>query len=165
MYSSLAEAASPIIDLDRKVDPFWTPTSRKNLIDFDRKIIDMEPDIAIGMIDGPQNEWPIKKNKKKFTIDMKNANTGEKMSYFVGSQGKNSKSDELAFDEFCRDWRDDEVIAMDKNLINILVHICEPGMDIRLRVKSSIYWSRKRSGVTIKSSVNSEKAKSMEKYN
>jgi len=129
MYSSLAEAANPIIDLDRKVDPFWTSTSRENLIDFDRKIIDMEPDIAIGMIDGPQNEWPIKKNKKKFTIDMKNANTGEKMSYFVGSQGNHSKSDRLAFDKFCRDWRDDEVIAMDKNLINILANICEPFVD------------------------------------
>ena len=129
MYSSLAEAANPIIDLDRKVDPFWTSTSRQNLIDFDRKIIDMEPDIAIGMIDGPQNQLPIKKNKKKFTIDMKNANTGEKMSYFVGSKGKHSKSDGLAFDEFCRDWRDDEVIAMDKNLINILVNICEPFVD------------------------------------
>jgi uncharacterized protein YcbK (DUF882 family) len=129
LYSSLAEAANPIIDLDRKVDPFWTSTSRENLIDFDRKIIDMEPDLAFGMIDGMQYDWPIKKNKKKFTIDMKNANTGEKMSYFVGSQGKHSKSDGLAFDEFCRDWRDDEIIAMDKNLINILVNICEPFVD------------------------------------
>jgi len=129
MYSSLAEAANPIIDLDRKVDPFWTSTSRENLIDFDRKIIDMEPDIAIGMLDGPRNDWPIKKNKKKFTIDMKNANTGEEMSYFVGSHSQNSKSDGLAFDEFCRDWRDGEVIAMDKNLINILVNICEPFVD------------------------------------
>ena len=129
MYSSLAEAANPIIDLDRKVDPFWTSLSRKNLIDFDRKIIDMEPDLEIGMIDSKQNEWLIKKNKKKFTIELKNANTGEKMSYFVRSQGKHSKSDGLAFDEFCRDWRDDEVIAMDKNLINILVNICEPFVD------------------------------------
>ena len=129
MYSSLAEAANPIIDLDRKVDPFWTSLSRKNLIDFDRKIIDMEPDLEIGMIDSKQNEWLIKKNKKKFTIELKNANTGEKMSYFVRSQGKHLKSDGLAFDEFCRDWRDDEVIAMDKNLINILVNICEPFVD------------------------------------
>ena len=129
MYSSLAEAANPIIDLDRKVDPFWTSLSRKNLIDFDRKIIDMEPDLEIGMIDSKQNEWLIKKNKKKFTIELKNANTGEKMSYFVRSQGKHSKSDGLAFDEFCRDWRDNEVIAMDKNLINILVNICEPFVD------------------------------------
>jgi len=90
MYSSLAEAANPIIDLDRKVDPFWTSISRKNLIDFDRKIIDMEPDITFGMLDGPRNDWPIKKNKKKFTIDMKNANTGEEMSYFVGSHSQNS---------------------------------------------------------------------------
>ena len=135
MYSSLAEAADPIIDLDHKVDPFWPSLSRKKLIDFDQKIIDMEPDIAIGLIDSTQNEWPIKKNKKKFTIDLKNANTGENLSYFIESQGKHSKSDRLAFDKFCRDWRDDEVIAMDKNLINILVNICEPFVDNQGLVK------------------------------
>ena len=138
MYSSLAEAADPIIDLDHKVDPFWTSLSRKNLIDFDQKIIDMEPDIAIGLIDRTQNEWPIKKNKKKFTIDLKNANTGENLSYFIESQGKHSKFDGLAFDEFCRDWRDDEVIAMDKNLINILVNICEPFVDNQGLVKVDV---------------------------
>lgn len=138
MYSSLAEAADPIIDLDHKVDPFWTSLSRKNLIDFDQKIIDMEPDIAIGLIDSTQNEWPIKKNKKKFTIDLKNANTGENLSYFIESQGKHSKFDGLAFDEFCRDWRDDEVIAMDKNLINILVNICEPFVDNQGLVKVDV---------------------------
>jgi len=138
MYSSLAEAADPIIDLDHKVDPFWPSLSRKNLIDFDQKIIDMEPDIAIGLIDSTQNEWPIKKNKKKFTIDLKNANTGENLSYFLESQGKHSKSDGLAFDEFCRDWRDDEVIAMDKNLINILVNICEPFVDNQGLVKVDV---------------------------
>ena len=138
MYSSLAEAADPIIDLDHKVDPFWPSLSRKNLIDFDQKIIDMEPDIAIGLIDSTQNEWPIKKNKKKFTIDLKNANTGENLSYFIESQGKHSKSDMLAFDEFCRDWRDDEVIAMDKNLINILVNICEPFVDNQGLVKVDV---------------------------
>jgi len=138
MYSSLAEAADPIIDLDHKVDPFWPSLSRKNLIDFDQKIIDMEPDIAIGLIDSTQNEWPIKKNKKKFTIDLKNANTGENLSYFIESQGKHSKSDGLAFDEFCRDWRDDEVIAMDKNLINILVNICEPFVDNQGLVKVDV---------------------------
>jgi uncharacterized protein YcbK (DUF882 family) len=138
MYSSLAEAADPIIDLDHKVDPFWPSLSRKNLIDFDQKIIDMEPDIAIGLIDSTQNEWPIKKNKKKFTIDLKNANTGENLSYFIESQGKHSKFDGLAFDEFCRDWRDDEVIAMDKNLINILVNICEPFVDNQGLVKVDV---------------------------
>ena len=138
MYSSLAEAADPIIDLDHKVDPFWPSLSRKNLIDFDQKIIDMEPDIAIGLIDSTQNEWPIKKNKKKFTIDLKNANTGENLSYFIESQGKHSKSDGLAFDEFCRDWRDDEVIAMDKNLINILINICEPFVDNQELVKVDV---------------------------
>ena len=138
MYSSLAEAADPIIDLDHKVDPFWPSLSRKNLIDFDQKIIDMEPDIAIGLIDSTQNEWPIKKNKKKFTIDLKNANTGENLSYFIESHGKHSKFDGLAFDEFCRDWRDDEVIAMDKNLINILVNICEPFVDNQGLVKVDV---------------------------
>ncbi|NDE30075.1 MAG: DUF882 domain-containing protein [Flavobacteriia bacterium] len=138
MYSSLAEAADPIIDLDHKVDPFWPSLTRKNLIDFDQKIIDMEPDIAIGLIDSTQNEWPIKKNKKKFTIDLKNANTGENLSYFIESQGKHSKFDGLAFDEFCRDWRDDEVIAMDKNLINILVNICEPFVDNQGLVKVDV---------------------------
>ena len=138
MYSSLAEAADPIIDLDHKVDPFWPSLSRKNLIDFDQKIIDMEPDIAVGLIDSTQNEWPIKKNKKKFTIDLKNANTGENLSYFIESQGKHSKFDGLAFDEFCRDWRDDEVIAMDKNLINILVNICEPFVDNQGLVKVDV---------------------------
>jgi uncharacterized protein YcbK (DUF882 family) len=138
MYSSLAEAADPIIDLDHKVDPFWPSLSRKNLIDFDQKIIDMEPDIAIGLIDSTQNEWPIKKTKKKFTIDLKNANTGENLSYFIESQGKHSKFDGLAFDEFCRDWRDDEVIAMDKNLINILVNICEPFVDNQGLVKVDV---------------------------
>ena len=138
MYSSLAEAADPIIDLDHKVDPFWPSLSRKNLIDFDQKIIDMEPDIAIGLIDSTQNEWPIKKNKKKFTVDLKNANTGENLSYFIESQGKHSKFDGLAFDEFCRDWRDDEVIAMDKNLINILVNICEPFVDNQGLVKVDV---------------------------
>jgi len=138
MYSSLAEAADPIIDLDHKVDPFWPSLSRKNLIDFDQKIIDMEPDIAIGLIDSTQNEWPIKKNKKKFTIDLKNANTGENLSYLIESQGKHSKFDGLAFDEFCRDWRDDEVIAMDKNLINILVNICEPFVDNQGLVKVDV---------------------------
>ena len=138
MYSSLAEAADPIIDLDHKVDPFWPSLSRKNLIDFDQKIIDMEPDIAIGLIDSTQNEWPIKKNKKKFTIDLKNANTGENLSYFIETQGKHSKTDGLAFDEFCRDWRDDEVIAMDKNLINILVNICEPFVDNQGLVKVDV---------------------------
>jgi uncharacterized protein YcbK (DUF882 family) len=138
MYSSLAEAADPIIDLDHKVDPFWPSLSRKNLIDFDQKMIDMEPDIAIGLIDSTQNEWPIKKNKKKFTIDLKNANTGENLSYFIESQGKHSKFDGLAFDEFCRDWRDDEVIAMDKNLINILANICEPFVDNQGLVKVDV---------------------------
>ena len=98
----------------------------------------MEPDIAIGLIDSTQNEWPIKKNKKKFTIDLKNANTGENLSYFIESQGKHSKFDGLAFDEFCRDWRDDEVIAMDKNLINILVNICEPFVDNQGLVKVDV---------------------------
>ena len=69
---------------------------------------------------------------------MKNANTGENLSYFIESQGKHSKFDGLAFDEFCRDWRDDEVIAMDKNLINILVNISEPFVDNQGLVKVDV---------------------------
>lgn len=132
LAASYVRAANPIVDLNGNNSPLVSLNKRKPVFDFPLdQFIDIEPEVH-GF------------NKKLFTppvikdlysanlvLRLRNVHTGENMDLTIPQTLQISEPMMKRFNYFCRDWRRNEVMNMDPQLIRILAKICEESMGDR----------------------------------
>jgi len=135
LTAGVCEAASPIIDLKANKSPlinisanpnFLRSSSRKNFGDLDSLYFDPEPELSTTtnqFIDYKENSFY--KPRKRFSLNLRNVNTSETYSYRIQSAFFDNEVNYDALDYFFRDWRENEIIRMDRGVIKNFLNICE----------------------------------------
>ena len=146
LAAGVCEAATPIIDLNARKLPlinsgsnsnFFPNTAKKNFGDLDSLYFDPEPELsgATGKFLS-YNENSFYRPQKRFSLNLRNANTSETYSYRIKSAFFDNELNYDVLDYFFRDWRENKTIQMDRGVIKNFLKICEAllGADRELAV-------------------------------
>ena len=146
LAAGVCEAATPIIDLKARKLPlintgsnsnFFSNRVGKNFDDLDSLYFDPEPEL-IGATDKflNYNENSFYRPQKRFSLNLRNANTSETYSYRIKSALFDNELNYDVLDYFFRDWRENKTIQMDRGVIKNFLKICEAllGADRELEV-------------------------------
>lgn len=131
----VCEAATPLIDLNQK-GPSLINISRNRgfFTNFDDELFgdqkglyfDPEPDLLSHPINNHRITADYQyKPRQNFNLLLINANTGEKLKKQIRVASLNYGIDYRRLDYFLRDWRENKVIQMNRQVIDILLKISE----------------------------------------
>ena len=135
LTAGVCEAATPIIDLNALKLPlinsgsnsnFFPNSAKKNFGDLDSLYFDPEPELS-GATDKflNYNENSFYRPQKRFSLNLRNANTSETYSYRIKSAFFDNELNYDVLDHFFRDWRENKTIQMDRGVIKNFLKICE----------------------------------------
>ena len=139
-----SEAATPLINLDQKQPSLINLSTRKGFFDdvhnsslFNERglYFDPEPELT-----GYENKtFSIEHNlpyrpKRDFDLILVNANTSEKTIQRIRKNSFDHGINYKKFDHFLRDWRENEIIQMNRRVIDILLEISEKALNSKSEV-------------------------------
>ena len=128
--SGAARASNPIIDFTGQSIPLISVEPKQSILALSKKkFIDIEPKYE-GTVD--RLSAPIVTKtlyKSRISLALKNVHTGEQLNLSVPKTLKISHVDIGKFNQICRDWRRNEIMSMDLQLIGILAKDCEESSD------------------------------------
>ena len=130
LAASSARASNPIIDLSENNSPIISLGKKQPIFEFSaHQFIDIEPEMdrRHKQLSAP----PLIKNlyTQKLILELKNVNNGEDLQLAVPQSLEIPENMMNRFSYFCRDWRRNQVMNMDPQIIRILAKICEESMD------------------------------------
>ena len=130
LAATTAGASNPIIDLSGNNSPLISLGKKQPIFEFSaHQFIDIEPEMdrRHKQLSAP----PVIKNlyTQKLILELKNVNNGEELQLTVPQSLEIPENMMKRFSYFCRDWRRNQVMNMDPQLIRILAKICEESMD------------------------------------
>ncbi len=139
-FSGACEAATPLINLNQKQPSlinfsrnrsFFDNFEKSRLSDNKSFYFDPEPDL----LNYDQNTSNVAgafhyKPKRNFNLKMINANTGEQLIKKIRVASLNYGINYQHLDYFLRDWRENKVIQMNKQVIDILLKISESSLEL-----------------------------------
>jgi len=131
-----SQAATPLIDLEHSSVPFWqhkeaTPEpflqrrDKQPIIGADGKYFDFEKEVTDSQYSSSFSKDNNIKFYKSFTAELFNVHTQESQKYFIDRNFNEKDVSWRKFDYFCRDWRQDEYIKMDPNILIKLLKVME----------------------------------------
>ena len=167
MSAGVCHAANPIIDLkvkrkelipNRSVQPFLNTQRHAALISemhdfFDPEVV-WEGNMNSGSLAGTQATiFP-----KNYVLRLKNANTGEILLLDILKGHTLADLGQRNINQFCRDWRRNEIIDYDMQVLQIFLNVCsevvKEGEELEVYVTSAYrskqtndYLRKKNSGV------------------
>lgn len=131
-----SQAATPLIDLERSSVPFWhykeaTPDpflqsrDKHPIIGADGKYFDFEKEVKDSQYSPSFSKYNKVKFYKSFTAELFNVHTQESQKFFIDKTFDGKEVSWREFDYFCRDWRQEEYIKMDPNILIKLLKVME----------------------------------------
>jgi uncharacterized protein YcbK (DUF882 family) len=145
-------AATPLIDLERSNAPLWQykkaapePLFRdkdtRPIIGVDGNYFDFEQEVTSSEYSPSFARYNKVNFYKSFTAELYNVHTKEVEKFFINKNFNSTKVAWRSFDYFCRDWRRQEYIKMDPNilmkLLKVMESIAEDGGIVRTNVLSA----------------------------
>jgi uncharacterized protein YcbK (DUF882 family) len=153
MSSTIAcQAATPLIDLERSGAPFWqykkaSPEpflggkNTRPIIGADGNYFDFEQEVTNSEYSRSFSKQKKVNFSKSFTAELYNVHTKEVEKFFINRNFNSTKIGWRGFDYFCRDWRRQEYVKMDPNLLmkllKVMESIAEDGGVVRTNVLSA----------------------------
>jgi len=133
MSAGVCQAANPIIDLqvkrqeliqNRSVQPLLNTQRHAALISemhdfFDPEVVS-EGNVNSGPLAGTQSTIFT----KNYVLRLKNANTGELLTLDIVKGRNLADLGQRNINQFCRDWRRNEVIDYDMQVLQIFLNVC-----------------------------------------
>ena len=131
-----SQAATPLIDLERSSVPFWqykeaTPEpflqskDKQPIIGADGKYFDFEKEVTDNQYLPSFSKHNKVKFYKSFTAKLFNVHTQERQIFSIDKTFDGKKVPWHEFNYFCRDWRQQEYIKMDPNILIKLLKVME----------------------------------------
>ena len=167
MSAGVCQAANPIIDLKVKrqelihrgsAQPLLNTQRNAALISemhdfFDPEVV-REGNVNSGFLEGAQST----KFTKNYAVRLKNANTGEILTLDIVKGRSPTDLGQRNINQFCRDWRRNEIIDYDMQVLQIFLNVCsevvKEGEELEVYVTSAYrskqtndYLRKKNSGV------------------
>ena len=133
MSAGVCQAANPIIDLKVKrqdlihrgsAQPLLNTQRNAALISemhdfFDPEVV-RESNVNSGFLEGTQST----KFTKNYAVRLKNANTGEILTLDIVKGRTLTDLGQRNINQFCRDWRRNEIIDYDMQVLQIFFNVC-----------------------------------------
>ena len=171
MSAGVCHAANPIIDLSLKRQELIQSGSAQPLLNnrrhgalisemqdfFDPEVV-WEGNVNSGPLDGTQSTI----FQKTYALRLKNANTGEILTLDIVKGRTLADLGQRNINQFCRDWRRNEIIDYDMQVLQIFLNVCSElvhdGDELIVHVTSAYrskqtneYLRKKNSGVAASS--------------
>ena len=133
--AGICDAATPLINLNKKHSSLVDLSSRGQLFGNDdsgplleknSSYFDPEPELI--KFDAIENNFTPRikyRPKRDFELTLTNANTGEKLIKSVRVDTFNHGINYTELDYFLRDWRENKIIRMNKQVVDIFLKISE----------------------------------------
>jgi len=171
MSAGVCQAANPIIDLkvkrqelvqSRSVQPLLNTQRHAALISEMHDFFDPEVIWEGNSNSSHSEQVQFKAFSKNYSLKLKNTNTGEVLPLDVVKGHTVSDLGQRKINQFCRDWRQNEIIDYDLQVLQIFLNICAEVVrereDLVVYVtsayrskKTNDYLRKKNSGVAMKS--------------
>ena len=146
LTAGICEAATPIIDMTGRKTPLINTSSNLNFFQSSSSQVsselkslyfDPEPEVTAAtdkFLNYDENSFYTP--QKRFSLNLRNANTSETYSYRIKSAFFDNELHYDMLDYFFRDWRENKTIQMDRGVIKNFLKICESllGYDRELEV-------------------------------
>tara|TARA_B000000557_G_C20752383_1_gene433559 strand:- start:118 stop:837 length:720 start_codon:yes stop_codon:yes gene_type:complete len=139
-FGGICEAATPLINLNQKQPSLINFSRNRNFFNSSEEshwkdskgfYFDPEPEL---LNYGQKTSNEIKtfhyKPKRNFNLKMVNANTEEQILIKIRLASLNYGINYQLLDYFLRDWRENKVTQMNKQIIDILLKICESSLGL-----------------------------------
>ena len=138
MSAGVCQAANPIIDLKVKrqdlihrgsAQPLLNTQRNAALISemhdfFDPEVV-RESNVNSSFLEGRQST----KFTKNYAVRLKNANTGEILTLDIVKGRSPTDLGQRNINQFCRDWRRNEIIDYDMQVLQIFLNVCSEVVD------------------------------------
>ena len=171
MSAGVCQAANPIIDLkvkrqelvqSRSVQPLLNTQRHAALISEMHDFFDPEVVWSGNVNSGPLESTQSTKFLKNYVLRLKNANTGEVLTLDIVKGHTLADLGQRNINQFCRDWRRNEIIDYDMQVLQIFLNVCsevvKEGEELMVYVTSAYrskqtndYLRKKNSGVATNS--------------
>ena len=136
--AGICDAATPLINLNKKHSSLVDLSSRGQLFGNDdsrpfleKNSLYFDPEPELIKYDAIEKDFTPSTNykpKRDFELTLTNANTGEKIIKSVRVDTFNHGINYTELDYFLRDWRENKIIRMNKQVVDIFLQISEKAL-------------------------------------
>ena len=136
--AGICDAATPLINLNKKHSSLIDLSSRGQIFRNDdngpfleKNSLYFDPEPELIKYDVTENNFTPRTNyrpKRDFELTLTNANTGEKLVKAVRADTFSHGINYTDLDYFLRDWRENKIIRMNKQVVDIFLQISEKAL-------------------------------------